>query len=124
MLVRLGFADADPSLAEALDRWELSLFQHDPFSSGQVRASLAALLGDTWPLRAAVLLEDDPPTRRSLHTDLAALAAGTNATPAAVDAARRALIEGLRHHDRAGLIRDLDDELLGLHERRSARLAV
>jgi hypothetical protein len=124
LLVRLGFADADPSLAEALDRWELSLFQQDPFSSGQVRASLAALLGDTWPLRAAVLLEDDPPTRRSLHTDLAALAAGTNATPAAVDAARRALIEGLRHHDRAGLIRDLDDELLGLHERRSARLAV
>jgi len=124
LLVRLGFADADPSLAEALDRWELSLFQQDPFRSGQVRASLAALLGDTWPLRGAVLLEDDPEARRSLHADLAALAAGANATPAAVDAARRALIEGLRRPDRAGLIRELDDELLGLRERRNARLAV
>src|SRR5574338_479220 len=57
ILVRLGLADADTNLAEALDRWELSLFQHEPFRSEQLRASMAALLGATWPLRASVLLE-------------------------------------------------------------------
>ena len=56
LLDRLALADADPALAEALDRWELSLFQHDPFRSEQLRAALAALLGTTWPLRASVLL--------------------------------------------------------------------
>ena len=76
LLVRLGLADADTALAEALDRWELSLFQHDPFRSEQLRAALAALLGDTWPLRAAVLLEDEPESRGALHAELAALADG------------------------------------------------
>ena len=46
LLVRLGLADADTALAEALDRWELSLFQHEPFRSEQLRAALEALLGD------------------------------------------------------------------------------
>ena len=49
LLVRLGLADADSVLAEALDRWELSLFQHEPFRSEQLRAALVALLGETWP---------------------------------------------------------------------------
>ena len=38
LLVRLGLADADSALAEALDRWELSLFQNEPFRSDQLRA--------------------------------------------------------------------------------------
>jgi hypothetical protein len=124
LLVRLNLADADPALAEALDRWELSLFQHDPFRSEQARASLVALLGETWPLRAAVLLEQDPGTRAALHTDLAAMAAGANGTPAAVDAARRALVAALRHTDRHELVRELDDDLLGVRERRGALLTV
>ena len=36
----LTLADADPALAEALDRWELSLFQHEPFRAEQLRAAL------------------------------------------------------------------------------------
>ena len=60
LLVRLGLADADSALAEALDRWELSLFQNEPFRSDQLRAGFVALLGETWPLRAAVLLETEP----------------------------------------------------------------
>ena len=72
LLVRLGLADADTHLAEALDRWELSLFQNEPFRSEQLRAALAALLGSTWPLRAAVLLETEPDRREALHRDLAA----------------------------------------------------
>ena len=39
LLVRLGLADADSALAEALDRWELSLFQNEPFRSDQLRAA-------------------------------------------------------------------------------------
>ena len=73
---RLILADGDTQLAEALDRWELSLFQHEPFRSEQVRAALAALLGTTWPLRAAVLLEEDAGRRAALHADLTAMAAG------------------------------------------------
>ena len=39
-VARLSLADADVSLAEALDRWELSLFQHEPFRSEQLRGAL------------------------------------------------------------------------------------
>lgn len=124
LLAELGRADADTVLAEALDRWELSLFQHEPFRSEQVRAALAALLGETWPLRTAVLLEEEAGARTALHDDLALMVAGDNGTPAAVDAARRALVEVLQHDDRAALARELDDELLGSRGRRSLKLAV
>jgi hypothetical protein len=113
LLARLTLADADTHLAEALDRWELALFQHDPFRSEQIRAALAALLGDTWPLRAAVLLEEAPERRAALHDDLASLAAGEPATRAAADAVRRALVETLQRGDRIALARQLDGLLLG-----------
>jgi hypothetical protein len=114
VLVRLGLADADTHLAEALDRWELSLFQHDPFRSEQLRAALAALLGTTWPLRASVLLETEPERRESLHVDLAVLADGGGAGLTAADAVRRALVEVLRDGDRPALVTRLDRMLLGL----------
>ena len=114
LLVRLGLADADTNLAEALDRWELSLFQHEPFRSEQLRAALGALLGATWPLRAAVLLETDPDRREALHRDLAALADGGEASPGAAGAVRRALVEALRDGDRSALVVRLDRALLGL----------
>ena len=113
LLLRLAQADADTALAEALDRWELSLFQHAPFRSEQLRASLAALLEETWPLRAAMLLENDPPARSALYADLAEMAAGGEGSEAAQDAARRVLVEALRHPDRRALIRELDGALLG-----------
>ena len=47
VLEALGDADGDPELAEALDRWELSLFQSEPFRGEQLRAALRSLLGDT-----------------------------------------------------------------------------
>ena len=45
LITKLGAADVDRELGEALDRWELSLFQDGPFRSEQLRASLDALLG-------------------------------------------------------------------------------
>jgi len=114
LLVRLALVDADTNLAEALDRWELSLFQHEPFRSEQQRAALDAVLGETWPLRAAVLLESEPEARERLHRDLAALASGEEATSVAAGAVRRALVEVLRAGDREAVVAQLDRELLGL----------
>ncbi len=124
LLLRLGLADADSALAEALDRWELSLFQHEPFRSDQLRAAFVALLGETWPLRAAVLLETDPARRAVLHADLNELAIGQESTPAVADAARRSLVEALERGDRPALLRELDDALLGVRDRRPLRVAV
>jgi len=114
VLGALGGADGDPELAEALDRWELSLFQNEPFRSEQLRAALAAVLGDTWAMRACLLLSDDPSEREALHTELTALAGGTAADPTTVDAVRRALVALLRAGDRMALVHDLDRELLGV----------
>jgi len=119
----LGEADGDPELAEALDRWELSLFQNEPFRSEQLRAALAALLGETWTMRACLLLSDDVKAREELHAELAAFSEGDPAGPAVADAARRVLVTVLRSGDRTELVRDLDRELLGL-PRRSAAYAI
>jgi hypothetical protein len=120
VLAALGDADGDPGLADALDRWELSLFQNEPFRSEQLRACLAALLGETWPLRCAVLLEDDGAAREELHGHLVSLAGGDAAGPAACEAVRRALVATLRSRDRGELVHELDRELLGLPRRAAA----
>ena len=116
VLARLALADADAPLADALDRWELALFQHDPFRSEQVRGAFLALLGETWALRAAVLLGESSDERRSLHASLRALGAGEPAALSAADAIRCALVAILRDGDRRGLLRSLDNELLGLRD--------
>ena len=121
VLGRLSLADGDPALAEALDRWELSLFQNEPFRSEQLRAAAAALLGETWELRAAVLLGAESEERRAIHASLRALAQGEPASKRAEASVRRALVAGLRHGNRVALIRTLDDVLLGL--RTAPRLA-
>ena len=122
LLGALMLADGDPALAEALDRWELSLFQNEPFRSEQLRGAAAALLGDTWPLRGAVLLGGSSDERRALHASLRALADGEPAAVSAADAVRRALVEALRGGDRGALLHSLDEALLGLrdaHEHRA-----
>jgi len=124
VLAALGDADGDPELAEALDRWELSLFQSEPFRSEQLRGALRALLGETWPMRACVLLTEDTREREELHAHLAELASGDAASRLAVDAARRVLVAVLRARDRVELARTLDRELLGLTRGEGARLAV
>jgi hypothetical protein len=123
LLLRLALADEDEALAEALDRWELSLFQHEPFRGEQLRAAFSALLGETWPLRAALLLENEADTRERLHADLARLAAREEPTSPAIDAARRALVQVLRHGDREDLMRELDRALLGASDAANLRIA-
>jgi hypothetical protein len=123
LLVRLVLADEDSALAEALDRWELSLFQVEPFRGEQLRAVFATLLGETWALRGALLLEQKVDARERLHSDLNVLAAREDPTAGATDAARRALVQVLRHGDRPGLLRELDRALLGAGEAAGVRLA-
>jgi hypothetical protein len=122
LLERLALADDDPELGEALDRWELSLFQAEPFRSEQLRESLAALLGGPdglWAaaVRAALLLGEQPRERSELLARLRSLAAGERAGPATADAVRRALVETLVHGDRLRLVAWLDDALLGARPR-------
>jgi hypothetical protein len=121
VLAALGQADGDPELAEALDRWELSLFQAEPFRSEQLRAALLSLLGEGWPMRACVLLAEDAGSREELYAELTVLAAGDAATPAAIDAVRRAVVAVLRSRDRDRLASELDRELLGLDSQRTPR---
>ena len=91
LLVRLGLVDADTNLAEALDRWELSLFQHEPFRSEQLRAALEAALGTTWPLRAS-----DPARDRAGGPRRAARRARATRGRRGRDTARRAPPSGAR----------------------------
>jgi hypothetical protein len=122
LLEKLGLADEDPELAEALDRWELSLFADEPYRSEQLRESLAALLGgpDGLPaaaFRASVLLGETGRERADHLARLRELCAGGTAGDGAADAVRKALVETLAHGDRARLITALDDSLVGLRPR-------
>ncbi|MDX6507730.1 MAG: hypothetical protein QOG06_2374 [Gaiellaceae bacterium] len=122
LLVRLGRAEEDPELAEALDRWELSLFADEPFRSEQLRQALAALLGGAdglWAaaVRAAVLLGETGRDRADQLDRLRALARGEQVGLAAAEAVRKAVVETLVHGDREALVSVLDDALLGVRPR-------
>jgi hypothetical protein len=111
LLPLLTLADEDPELGEALDRWELSLFQDGPFQAEQLRESLAALLGGNdglWAaaVRGAILLGETGRAR----AELLDLLSGDPDT----DVIRRALVETLRYGDRAKLVASLDESILGL----------
>jgi hypothetical protein len=115
---QLTATDEDRELGEALDRWELSLFQADPFASEQLRGTLTSLLGGgeglfAGSLRAAVALGETPRERSTILDRLRLLAVG-DAAGATGDLVRQALVAVVEHGDRETLIRALDDTLLGL----------
>lgn len=113
LIPRLVLADADPHLGDALDRWELSLFQTDPFRGEQLRHALDAALGDgdgTWAaaMRAAALLNETEAERFRRPEP---------------DHVRRALVAILEHGDRRALMRELDAKLLGSRDTVATNLA-
>ena len=121
---RLPLADEDRGLAEALDRWELSLFAEEPFRSGQVRDALTALFGGddgVWAasMRIAVLVGESTKARADLLEELRQ----DHANGGVRHALRRALVETLLYGNRAELIRSLDETLLGLRPRPATALA-
>jgi hypothetical protein len=106
----LGVADEDASLGDALDRWELSLFQGEPFRGEQLRHALDAALGNgeglyAASMRAAALLGETAEERAQL--------ASRFREPTA-DLVRRTLVAVLLHGDRRVLLQELDSALLGL----------
>ena len=123
---RLVLADDDRELGDALDRWELSLFQEDPFASEQLRSSMHALLGSgeglfAASMRAAALLGETPRERADLLERFRLLGNG-DAAAATRDLVRRSLVRVLEHGDRPGLVTALDESLLGLRPKPAARL--
>jgi hypothetical protein len=121
---RLTLADDDRELAEALDRWELSLFADEPFRSGQVREALTALLGGgdgAWAavMRTAMLLGESTKDRAQLLEELRAEHSGSRVR----DAVRRVVVETLLYGSRAQLVITLDETLLGLRPRPATVLA-
>jgi hypothetical protein len=128
--MRLTLADGDEALGEALDRWELSLFQPEAFQAEQLPAALDALLGGgdgafAAALRAAVLLGESGRERAEVLRVLRPLVRGEGAAgPAAADAVRRTLVEVLLAGERRRLVEALDDSLLGLRPRPASGLAV
>jgi hypothetical protein len=118
LIPQLVLADADAHFGDALDRWELSLFQDDPFRGEQLRHSVDAALGEgdgRWAaaMRAAALLGETAEERSELADSF------RSPTP---DLVRRMLVAMLLHGDRARLLRELDHALLGLQAGR-ARVA-
>ncbi|HUJ54986.1 MAG TPA: hypothetical protein VLW49_03250 [Gaiellaceae bacterium] len=110
--VRLAAADEDARLGDALDRWELALFQSDPFRGEQLRHALEAALGDgdgVWAaaMRGATLLGATPQERATLAESL---------RDPGCELLRRLLVALLLHGDRGRLVRELDETLLSLRE--------
>jgi hypothetical protein len=122
LLERLDTSEDDGSLGEAVELWELALFETEPLRSARLREALAALLGDVdglWAaaMRAATLLGETSQDRAALIEGLHALARGEQAYADATDTMRRALVEVLLHDDRTRLVEALDDAMLGLRPR-------
>ena len=123
---RLPLADDDRELGDALDRFELALFQSEPFRSEQLRASLESLLGGgdgpfAATMRAAALLGESG-RERSEVLGLLRSEGRVGAGVSLSDAVRRALVETLVHGDRRALVGALDEALLGVRPRPTVAL--
>jgi hypothetical protein len=115
-LERLG---DDPDLLEALERFEIALFNRGPLRADELREALVLLVGGedgAWAaaMRTAVLLGETARDRADLLGALRSLVDGDGPGARAEDAVRRALVEALLAESREALIESLDDALLGL----------
>ena len=123
VLARLPGWEQDGELGEALERWELSLFEAEPLRSERLREALAALLGGPdglWAaaMRAAVLVgEVANPAARARVDGVLGLARGAVAGAETADTVRRIFVETVLADDRLRLLAALDEALLGLRAR-------
>jgi hypothetical protein len=123
VLDRLPGSEQDAELGEALERWELSLFESEPLRSERLREALAALLGGPdglWAasMRAATLIGDTvEPASRARVEGLLGLARGAGADAETADTVRRIFVETVLAEDRGRLLASLDEALLGLRAR-------
>jgi hypothetical protein len=116
---RLAEGPADPDLLEAIERFEIALFNRGPLRADELREALVTLLGGedgAWAaaMRAAALLGETASDRAELATSLRRLIDGDGPGARAEDTVRRALVEALLAESREALIGALDDALLGL----------
>jgi len=126
LIGKLAAAEDDRELGDALDRWELALFQDGSFRAEQLRSSLEALLGNgdgAWAasLRTAVLLGETGRERQDCLVVLRRLCEGV-ARPEAADLVRRALVVTVTRGEREKLIAELDESLLGVRPTPSSRV--
>jgi hypothetical protein len=119
---RLAEGPADADLLEALERFEIALFNRGPLRAGELREALVTLLGGedgSWAaaMRAAALLGESPADRAELAGALRGLIDGNGTGATTEDVVRRALVEVLLADSRDVLVAALDDALLGLRPR-------
>jgi hypothetical protein len=127
--LRLPLADDDRELGDALDRFELALFQEEPFRSEQLRGSLESLLGAgdglfAATMRAVALLGESGRERAEVRDVLRSTTADRAGDDKLLEAVRRAIVETLVHGDRPALVGTLDEALLGIRPRPAAALDV
>jgi hypothetical protein len=125
---RLPLADDDRDLGDALDRFELALFQDEPFRTEQLRTSLESLLGGgdgffAASMRAAALLGESG-RERAEALDVFRTLATARGGAVALELVRRAVVETLAHGERLQLVGALDEALLGIRPRPGGELAL
>lgn len=119
LVSRLDSGACDGDVLEALERYEIALFNRGPLRADELREALELLLGNedgafAAALRAAMLLGETPKDRAELLHALRSLVDGDGPGARAEDAVRRALVEALLAESRQGLVASLDEALLGL----------
>jgi len=119
LIARLDDPSGDPDVLEALERFEIALFNRGPLRADELREALVLLLGgDEGPwaaaVRCAVLLGEAAADRVELLQALRPLVDGDGPGSRAEDAVRRALVEALLAGSRTALVEGLDEALLGL----------
>jgi hypothetical protein len=108
----------DHDLLEALERFEIALFNRGPLRADELSEALILLLGGedggyAAALRASALLGESPADRGELLETLRGLVDGDGPGGRAEDVVRRALIESVLCDSREQLVRSLDEALLG-----------
>lgn len=119
---RLGDGDLEPDVLEAVERYEIALFNRGPLRADELREALVLLLGSedgSWAaaMRAAALVGETPDERAELLSALRPLVEGDGAGARSEDVVRRAIVESILADSRDSLVSSIDEALLGVRPR-------